>query len=354
MKITWMRCDSYEEARDYSRIIYLHEWNGKPFYWGKAHNSFFGGSKRKRDGLYISGRYNPGYKHWIEGCLKHGGRLYIGLLDKEALSQIDKVERFLIGTYESQMNSKVTRPVPSLNIEHKGEIPASITNAERIYGIASNRYEESLNKLITDVFARHPEWPDHRKEWPWLTSHLGNPKAGIWFIGENPSLGNVERLVPKHADQYPLTPEAQWLFSRGDVLFRKSLVECGFKEGSWDSLGGWHCYITNVVKWAYYAKKWNKLSLSERNGIAEEWSAVIAWELEQSKPRLIVTMGKKVQRLVEHLMTTTQLRFPRLETIHHYSYIAFRPCGKLGPMHPTRVKDYQRQMLHVADVFRGL
>ena len=51
MKINWIRCRSYDEARDYSRVIYLHEWDGKPFYWGKAHNSFFGGHKGKQDGL---------------------------------------------------------------------------------------------------------------------------------------------------------------------------------------------------------------------------------------------------------------------------------------------------------------
>jgi len=55
-----IRCRSYDEARDYSRVIYLHEWDGNPFYWGKAHNSFFGGHKRKRDGLEASGRYNAG------------------------------------------------------------------------------------------------------------------------------------------------------------------------------------------------------------------------------------------------------------------------------------------------------
>jgi len=72
MKIKWIRCHSYEEARNYSRIIYLHEWHGKPFYWGKAENSFFGGHMRARDGLKASGRYNASYRHWIEGCLRHG------------------------------------------------------------------------------------------------------------------------------------------------------------------------------------------------------------------------------------------------------------------------------------------
>ena len=65
MKIKWIRCHSYDEARHYSRIIYLHEWHGRPFYWGKAENSFFGGHMRERDGLKASGRYNAGYRHWI-------------------------------------------------------------------------------------------------------------------------------------------------------------------------------------------------------------------------------------------------------------------------------------------------
>ena len=127
MKITWICCRSYEEAQDYSRVIYLHEWNGKPFYWGKAENSYFGGSSRKRDGLKISARYNQGYRHWIEGCLRHGGRLYIGKLDEEALRCVDEVEGYLIRTYGHEMNSKVAVSSRQLEIEHEGDIPKSIT-----------------------------------------------------------------------------------------------------------------------------------------------------------------------------------------------------------------------------------
>jgi hypothetical protein len=131
MKITWKRCNSYEEAKDYSRIIYLHEWDGKPFYWGKAHNSFFGGHKRRRGDLYASGRYNAGYRHWIEGCLQHGGRLYIGQLDEEALAHVDAVENYLIHTYGHEMNTRVETPVQELSIEHSGDVPASIGNSEK-------------------------------------------------------------------------------------------------------------------------------------------------------------------------------------------------------------------------------
>jgi hypothetical protein len=128
MKVNWIRCPSYKQARDYSRIIYLHEWDGKPFYWGKAENSYFGGNKRKRDGVKISARYGPSYRHWIEGCLRHGGRLYIGKLDEEALSCVDEVENFLIHTYGHEMNNKVAAPIRQLQIEHEGDVPQSIAS----------------------------------------------------------------------------------------------------------------------------------------------------------------------------------------------------------------------------------
>ena len=126
MRITWERCLTYFDARDRSRIIYLHEWNNEPFYWGKAQDSFFGGHKRTRDGLTASGRYNAGYRHWIEGCLRHGAKLYIGTPNDEALAHLNEVENFLIYTYGHVMNTRVRPPVRNLQIEHLGEVPSSI------------------------------------------------------------------------------------------------------------------------------------------------------------------------------------------------------------------------------------
>lgn len=128
MQITWTRCYSYAEARDYSRIIYLHEWNDKPFYWGKAHQSHFGGHKRELNGLNASGRYNSGYRHWIEGCLRHGAKLYVGRLNQEALLAVNEVENYLIHEYGHEMNTKVHCPPRVLTIEHLGEVPATILN----------------------------------------------------------------------------------------------------------------------------------------------------------------------------------------------------------------------------------
>lgn len=129
MKITWRRCRTYEEAKDHCRVIYLHEWDDKPFYWGKAHNSFFGGHSRQIGDLRASGRYNAGYRHWIEGCLRHGAKLYVGRLSELALANINDVENWLIHTYGHEMNTRVRTPDVALCVEHLGEVPASISRA---------------------------------------------------------------------------------------------------------------------------------------------------------------------------------------------------------------------------------
>ncbi|MEO3723637.1 hypothetical protein ABHN98_03775 [Pseudomonas syringae] len=140
MKITWVRCATYEEAKNKYRVIYLHEWDDKPFYWGKAHNSFFGGHMRKIGDFCASGRYNAGYRHWIEGCLRHGAKLYIGALSELALANINDVENWLIHTYGHEMNTRVRAPSVQLSIEHLGDVPASIQFASRSTNVNQNGY----------------------------------------------------------------------------------------------------------------------------------------------------------------------------------------------------------------------
>ncbi len=124
MKITWTRYLNYKEACDSTGVVYLHEWDGEPFYWGKAHKSFFGGGSRKYEEATRSGRYNAGYRHWIEGCLRHGAKLYIGKLDAEALAMIDEVENFLICTYPGPPDmNKRKRPVQNIDLIHEGDLP---------------------------------------------------------------------------------------------------------------------------------------------------------------------------------------------------------------------------------------
>jgi hypothetical protein len=131
VQIDWIQCQNYDEAKNYSGVIYLHERDDKPFYWGKADNSFFGGHMRELDGLHASGRYNSGYRHWIEGCLRYGAKLYIGKPEDQARSRVDDIERYLIHRYPSVMNDRVTPPAEPLTVRHVGSVPASIPPADR-------------------------------------------------------------------------------------------------------------------------------------------------------------------------------------------------------------------------------
>lgn len=204
----------------------------------------------------------------------------------------------------------------------------------------NHNYRQELLKKIDDVFQSHPTLYNHQKEYPWLTGALGDPDSGIWFIAENPSLTQIERV--RNPDGGLPTEEAQWWSSQGDKLFREMLVTHGFKSGSIDSQGGWHCYITNVIKEADYSSRWHEKSQDMRNQAAEIWSSVLSWELEMSKPRLVVILGGSADQLLNHLVSVRKIRLPETINIHHYSYIGQRAQGKLGPMHPERVKQYSK------------
>lgn len=213
-------------------------------------------------------------------------------------------------------------------------------------------YADELNSRIDDVFRHHPEIPDHRQHLPWLTGYLGHPFAGIWFLAENPSLTTATRSLRGMASTP--TVESQWAISQGDQLLRTSLVQQGFKTEPWDSPGGWHCYLTDVIKQAEQVSTWQKQGERRWLQLAEIWSAVLAWELETSRPRLVVVMGKRTRRLIEHLALVKQLRFPRIETIQHYAYVGSRPRGKQAPMQADRVQEYRDEVARVAQVFTDL
>ena len=72
------------------------------------------------------GRYNPGYKHWIEGCLQHGGSLYIGRVKNPGDLTLDQVEAFLIARYPSKMNKRELGALRIDPIEHEVDVPLSI------------------------------------------------------------------------------------------------------------------------------------------------------------------------------------------------------------------------------------
>ena len=214
-----------------------------------------------------------------------------------------------------------------------------------------DQYRAGLRRAIDDVFRNHPALPDHRRLHPWLTGALGDPHSGIWFIAENPSLGQIERV------RDPLggapTEEAQWWASPGDKLFRNLLVSHGFKDAPIEAHGGWHCYITNLIKEADYAQRWRGSGAARHATAADAWLPVLLWELRSSRPRLVVALGQTVRKSLARL-ERNGLPLPRTETIQHYSYVALRPRGTQGPMHPDRVREYGEEMAGVARLLREL
>jgi len=167
-----------------------------------------------------------------------------------------------------------------------------------------------------------------------------------------PELGQVERV--RNPGGGTPTIEAQWFASAGDRLFRNALVTAQFKASNWDEIGGWNCYITNLIKEADYAERWKKKGANNRIDAATLWAPLLDWEIQVAKPKLIVLMGGVVRQLVTELGHQGLLRLPVIATIDHYSYVAHRPKGQLGPMHPTRVADYHRDMKNIRAQFERL
>lgn len=202
-------------------------------------------------------------------------------------------------------------------------------------------FDEGLSAKTDEVFQRSPDLLDHRKEHPWLTGGLGDPFSRVWFIAEFPSLKMIE--LARNPDGAPPTPEAQWYASNGDKLFRKALVSAGFKKGEPASLGGWNCYITNIIKEADYASSWEAKTDKLRLVAAKLWAPVFDWQMNSGKPMLIVLMGKKVAKLVEQLGACGDINLPKTASrasIDIYTYVANFPKGNLPRMAPERVRDY--------------
>lgn len=115
--LNWCRHKSYASASQKQGIIYLFEWENSPFYWGIANRSKFGT------------RYNVGYRHLIEGCLRNGGKLYIASVPNLPPEvELSHVENFLIVRYGHVMNTRINTNSEPLILSHEGDIPESITS----------------------------------------------------------------------------------------------------------------------------------------------------------------------------------------------------------------------------------
>lgn len=110
---------------------------------------------------------------------------------------------------------------------------------------------------------RPPSWEEQVEDYPWLYGALGDHGADVMFVCENPSLSGLRAVVESPLGGPP-DFDTQWTgnpANRRDRRFRKVLCDLGLKDGSIWEPGGWHCYITNVIKQAAIVSEWGESPL---------------------------------------------------------------------------------------------
>jgi hypothetical protein len=214
----------------------------------------------------------------------------------------------------------------------------------RVSSSGGESFEAALSAQVDAVFRAHPSLHDHRRDYPWVTGALGDPREPVWFLMEYPSVVQVEKLP--HA-----TPESQWSVSRGDRVLREMLAKHGFKAGERWAPGGWRCYITNVVKSVQRPARWNAGEWEDWFRVAEAWAPVLAWQFEHGRPRVLAVQGRRTRRVLDHLISHRLVEPPaRVITMWASAYVASRPDAArgLGPMHPRRLAEHDEQFAAVA------
>ncbi|MCE2398467.1 MAG: uracil-DNA glycosylase family protein [Gemmatimonadetes bacterium] len=169
---------------------------------------------------------------------------------------------------------------------------------------------------------RPPCWEEQIERYPWLYGALGNPSADVMFICENPSLTAL-RKIRESPWGGPPDIDTQWTGDparRPDKRFRNVLRDLGLKDGEIWQPGGWHCYITNVIKQAAFVGDWKKAPQSAKQRTAREWSGVLQWELDEVKPSAVFCVGRSAEGMVKWLQSNAELRIPGpAHYILHYS-----------------------------------
>jgi len=206
---------------------------------------------------------------------------------------------------------------------------------------------EPMSKPVEAVIAEFglPNW---LTDFPWLTGHLGDASAPIWFVGENPSLTGVESVHNRSTDR---TENLQWNSHDGDRLFREAISEAGLKTGSPAGAGGWKCYITNAIKEPERVGVRNELKRDARYWKAQacRWWPVLQTEINHGRPMILVALGGQVDKILTY-MRSLGLKAPPQTKITHYSYIMHRPeaGSRRGPRHPQRIREFKESVRNIA------
>ena len=206
-------------------------------------------------------------------------------------------------------------------------------------------------KLAIKKVIRDHALCDWFNEYPWLTGSLGNLKSPVWFLGEYPSCTAVAKVDKKaNANGTELTPNLQWsCIDDSAKLWREAVTEARLKVGNPCEDSGWNCYITNIIKEPQIPRVLNTQPISKIKEKAELWRSVLQLELCLGAPKVLVVMGERANKLLEHLKENG-LQCPLTVKIPSYAYIITKPDNKLklGPRHPTRIKLYKLKIAEIA------
>lgn len=208
--------------------------------------------------------------------------------------------------------------------------------------------EDSIKAIISKNHLYN--WFD---DYPWLTGYLGDPKAAIWFIGENPSLRGVANVDKRNYDK---TENLQWNNHDGDKLLREALTEAGLKHGDPSLNEGWGCYITNAVKEPENVNQRNEKKRKSAYWKTQTaiWLPILQLQINLHNPKVLVALGGQSMKILKY-MNKIGLRSPTIEQIHHYSYIMMRPevGTSRGPRHPDRIQEFKQSIVYIANKYHS-
>jgi len=187
-----------------------------------------------------------------------------------------------------------------------------------------HRHFLELREAIHDRLRtlRPPCWEEQIEKYPWLCGALGDASADVMFVCENPSLSGL-RAVRESPWRGPPDFDTQWTgnpSNRRDKRFREVLCDLGLKEGAIWEPGGWHCYITNVIKQAAIVGDWDETPWHEKLRAARSWSGVLQMEFDVVRPDTVFCVGVKAHRMVKWLQRNAGMDVPGpIRRIWHYS-----------------------------------
>jgi hypothetical protein len=170
-----------------------------------------------------------------------------------------------------------------------------------------------VNIRLEEIGTRHVQEQIHK--YPWVYGALGQVPSKVMFICENPSLGGVEKAATRPISGSVLGIEDQW---QGKI-FRPVLCQFGLKTTGPLEPGGWQCYITNVIKEANYTKNNNVNSPAERRAMARKWADILAWELTQVSPEMLIAVGNWADEHVRDLQDSGLIPDIPTHKVTHYS-----------------------------------